>query len=101
MSSSPFANYDLSEGAGVHLDDIAPERRTLLAAGLKAAYTDPQADKQAIEIALAKRGIELIIDSKGVPKLRAIEPVEPMLKEVTAQTTEPTNPLPGVLPTPQ
>ena len=101
MPSSPFANYDLSEGAGVHLDDIAPERRTLLAAGLKTAYTDPQADKQAIEIALAKRGIELIIDSKGVPKLRAIEPVEPMLKEVPAPTTEETNPLPGVLPTTQ
>ena len=96
MSSSPFANYDLSEGAGVHLDDIAPDRRTLLAAGLKQAYTDPRADKPVIETALAKYGIELIIDSKGVPKLKAIEPAEPMLKEVPAPTE--TNPLPGVLP---
>ena len=69
-----------------------------MAAGLKSAYTDPRADKPVIEAALAKYGIELIIDSKGVPKLRAIEPVEPMLKEVPEQTTEPTNPLPGVLP---
>ena len=98
MASSPFANYDLSEGAGVHLDDIAPLARANLAAGLKSAYTDPRADKPAIEIALAKYGIELIIDSKGVPKLKAIEPVEPMLKEVPEPTTEETNPLPGVLP---
>ena len=98
MASSPLANYDLSEGAGVHLDDIAPLARANLAAGLKSAYTDPRADKPAIEIALAKYGIELIIDSKGVPKLKAIEPVEPMLKEVPEPTTETTNPLPGVLP---
>ena len=98
MASSPLANYDLSEGAGVHLDDIAPLARANLAAGLKSAYTDPRADKPAIEIALAKYGIELIIDSKGVPKLKAIEPVEPMLKEVPEPTTEETNPLPGVLP---
>ena len=96
MASSPLANYDLSEGAGVHLDDIAPLARANLAAGLKSAYTDPRADKPAIEIALAKYGIEFIIDSKGVPKLKAIEPVKPMLKEVPAPTE--TNPLPGVLP---
>jgi len=89
MASSPFAGYDLSEGAGVHLDDIAPERRTLLAAGLKRAYTDPRADKPVIETTLAKYGIELIIDSKGVPKLRAVDPVEPMLKEVPAPLEPP------------
>jgi hypothetical protein len=98
MSSSPLKDYDLSEGAGVHLDDIAPFARDNLTAGIMAAYTDPRADKPVIETTLAKYGIELIIDSKGVSKLRAIEPVEPMLKEVPEPTTETTNPLPGVLP---